>query len=530
MDKKLLPIGIDAFRKIREMGYYYVDKTGYIDQLVTEGAENFFLSRPRRFGKSLFVDTLREAFEGNEKLFEGLDLHGKWDWSTRSPVIHFDFSLGDFTRTASLDDIIDMQLRKFEGRVGFKAMARTPEGRLGELIERMYSQTGQTVVLLVDEYDKPILDAIEDTEVATANRNMLRGLYGATKYSKNFMRFSFFTGVSRFAKTSLFSGVNNLFDLTVMSKYSSICGYTDADLDEVFSPELEGFDRSKIREWYNGYSWLGDEKVYNPYDILYLLCHREYDCWWFKTGVPSFLVDTLKKKKVMSVELNKMRPRSALLESFDVDKIEPETLLFQTGYLTIAGIIRKEGELKYLLDYPNREVKENLNHLLLDILLPESAKKLLDERDDALDYLQACNIDKMKSLFQRALAGLPKQWHAPVDLTQYEAYFASAFYSYFIGMGLVVRAEEATDKGRIDLVVEGPSFVYIFEFKMVIGKKRGIALKKILDKEYAQKYRGTAIPLYLAGVEISKKSHNIVGFEVIEDDGNDQNEAVYSDG
>ncbi len=521
MEKKRLPFGINAFREIREDGYYYVDKTAYIDMLMQEGAKNFFLSRPRRFGKSLLVNTLREAFEGNETFFSGLDLHGKWDWSTRSPVIHFDFSLGNFTSTESLDDIIDVQLRKFEGRAGLKAAARTPEGRLGELIDNLYSQTGQKVVLLVDEYDKPILDAIEDIKVATANRNTLRGLYGATKYSTDIMRFSFFTGVSRFAKTSLFSGVNNLFDITILKQYSSICGYTDADLDNVFSHEIDGLDRDEIREWYNGYSWLGEEKVYNPYDILYLLYHREYDCWWFKTGTPSFLVDTLKKKKVMSVNLSKMRPRSNLLESFDVNKLEPETLLFQSGYLTIAKKIARGGKVRYLLDYPNREVRENLNLLLLEILLPESSEKLLDECDDALHYLQTCDIDELRKLFQRALAGLPKQWHAPVDLTKYEAYFASAFYSYFMGMGLVARAEDATDKGRIDLVVEGPSFVYIFEFKMVSGKKRGIALKKILDMEYAQKYRGAAKTLYLAGVEISKKSHNIVGFEVIEDDGGD---------
>lgn len=519
MERKRLPKGIQVFRDIRNRGYYYVDKTIYINQLLQEDNTNIFLSRPRRFGKSLFVDTLREAFGGNEELFRGLALHDKWDWSRRYPVIHLDFSAGEYLGKFDLQETMDMMLDETERQTGVTTKPRKPVLRLRELIGKLHRQTGQRVVLLVDEYDKPILDAIEKPKIAAANRNRLREIYGVTKSAAAKIHFSFFTGASRFAKTSLFSGANNFEDITIEPKYSSICGYTEADLDKVFAPELDELNREEIREWYNGYSWLGEESVYNPYDILYLFSKREYQPWWFRTGSPSFLVKTMKNKKAVSLDLDQPIARSELLESFDIESIDPKTLLFQAGYLTIAEKVKIGSRTEYMLDYPNREVRENLNNLFLEMLLPGAAEALLEGHEKLLGILAACDVEGMRTLFQKVCAGLPKQWHSPVNLTQYEAYFASAFYSYFMGAGLMVRAEEATSRGRVDLAVTGPSYVYLFEFKMVNGKKRGMAIKQMRDMEYVQKYRGTDKPVYLAGMEFSKSKHGITGFEVVKDDG-----------
>lgn len=521
MDKKRLPEAVQVFREIRKGGFYYVDKTAYISKLVQESNKNIFLSRPRRFGKSLFVDTLKEAFGGSKELFEGLDLYDNWDWSAQYPVIHLDFSTGNYLKEHTILQSMDVLFRDFERWFGVTAAGHDPEFRLLDLINALYHQTGNQVVLLVDEYDKPILDAIEAPDVAISNRNELRGLYGVTKTAASRIKFAFFTGVSRFAKTSLFSGVNNLKDITIEPEYSAICGYTESDLDSVFAPELEGLNREKIQEWYHGYSWLGSEKVYNPYDILYCFMKHEFEPWWFRTGSPAFLIETLRKKQVMSVDLDLLNTRVEPLESFDVDKIDPKALLFQAGYLTIAEKIQEAGGTRYILDYPNREVRESLNRLFLEILLPDEAEYLLEECTSLLEILSKCNKEEMKTLFQKVVAGLLRQWHASVDLTRYEAYFASAFYSYFMGAGLDVRAEDATNRGRIDLAVIGPAYIYLFEFKMVNGKKPGSSIEQIRDMNYAQKYRGTGKTVYLGGIEFSKSERSIVYFDVIEDDGGD---------
>ncbi|MYF49617.1 MAG: AAA family ATPase, partial [Gammaproteobacteria bacterium] len=256
MSRRGLPIGIQTFREIREAGHYYVDKTPHIERLVDDG-KHFFLSRPRRFGKSLFLDTLKALFEGGEELFDGLAIHERWDWSVRNPVVRLDFSKGDFTAPDYLHRNAMAQLDGIERRSGIVCEYDTAPERLSHLLETMHERTGQRVVVLVDEYDKPILDALGNPEVARAHRDYLRGLYSTLKFADAHIRLSFITGVSKFSKVSLFSGLNNLIDITMDPAYSAICGYTERDLDEVFSPELEGLDRQAIREWYNGYSWLG---------------------------------------------------------------------------------------------------------------------------------------------------------------------------------------------------------------------------------------------------------------------------------
>ena len=358
--KRRLPIGIQTFRRIREEGCYYVDKTAYIRRLLDEGT-HYFLSRPRRFGKSLFLDTCKELFEGSEALFEGLAIHDSWDWSVRHPVVRLSFGKGNFKLPGYLHTNLMAQLDGVERDTGVKSAYATGPERFSHLVESLHRHAGQRVVVLIDEYDKPILDALDVPEVARANRDDLRGLYAVIKDSDAHIRFSFLTGVSKFSNVSLFSGLNNLTDITLDPPYSAICGYSDADLDTVFAPELPGLDRDVIREWYNGYGWLGEERVYNPFDILLLFRNRKFGAWWFETGTPAFLVETLFRRRVSSVVLDGMLGTDALLSAFDVDDIATEALLFQTGYLTIREETSLGGKALYRLGYPNREVRQSLN-------------------------------------------------------------------------------------------------------------------------------------------------------------------------
>ena len=312
--RRRLPIGIQTFREVREADCYYVDKTPYIERLVDEG-KHYFLSRPRRFGKSLFVDTLKELCEGSEVLFEGFDIHDRWDWSVRHPVVRLDFSGDGFGEPGALRTNLMEQFDAIEREASVEPRYDTASGRSRHLIETLHRRTGQRVAVLIDEYDKPILDALGIPELARSHREALRGLYGNIKFCDAHIKFSLVTGVSKFSKVSLFSDLNNLNDITLDPRYSAICGYTEADVDTVFAPELTGLDRDEIRDWYNGSGWLGEEKVYNPFDILLLFDSRKFGAWWFETGTPTFLVDTLFRRRIPSVSLDGLLAGSDLLSS-----------------------------------------------------------------------------------------------------------------------------------------------------------------------------------------------------------------------
>ena len=314
MTRRRLPIGIQTFRTLRERGCYYVDKTAFIEQLLDEGT-HYFLSRPRRFGKSLFLDTLKELFEGSEELFRGLHIHARHDWSEQHPVVRLSFGGSSFTEPAHLHVNVMAQLEGLADEQGVNVRYTTGPERFAHLLRTVHARAGRRVAVLVDEYDKPILDALERPEVARANRDYLRGLYGVIKNSDAHVRFAFLTGISKFSKVNLFSQLNNLTDLTLDPVYSSICGYTEDDLDAVFNPELGGLDREQVREWYNGYSWRGNETVYNPYDVLLLLRRREFEAHWFETGTPAFLVDMLFERRVTSVSLEQTVSTGELLSA-----------------------------------------------------------------------------------------------------------------------------------------------------------------------------------------------------------------------
>ncbi|MCL2467990.1 MAG: AAA family ATPase, partial [Micrococcales bacterium] len=335
MDRKKLPVGIDTFAKIRRGGYYYVDKTGYAMQVAD--AATCFLSRPRRFGKSLFLDTLAEMFAGNKALFEGLECYDEWDWDTVHPVVRLSFAEGRLRDRPALDERIIAQLRRNAVRLGLGPM---PEYRIPDLfiwlIQEAEHVHGQPVVVLVDEYDKPIVDNLAEPDVAEVMRDGLSNVYSVLKGQGAHLRFVMLTGVSQFSKVSVFSDLNNLEDISLRSRFSAVCGYTEDDLDEVFAPELDGVDREQLREWYNGYNWRG-AAVYNPYDLLLFLRDREFDSYWFKTGTPGFLVRTLRSRRFFVPNLARSYASADLISRFEIGAVPVEALLFQTGYLTITG-------------------------------------------------------------------------------------------------------------------------------------------------------------------------------------------------
>jgi len=508
--RKKLPIGIQTFAKIREGNHYYVDKTHFIPRLCAEGSY-YFLSRPRRFGKSLFLDTLACAFEGRRELFSGLYLAEHWDWTKRYPVIRLSFGGGVLETRTALDVRIQDLLRLNEERLGLSR----PEGLdipgcFAELIRRAGHKSNQRAVVLIDEYDKPILDNLHRPEVAAQMRDGLRNLYSVIKDSDAFIQFAFLTGVSKFSKVSIFSGLNNLYDITLDPAYATICGYTEGDIETVFAPELEGLKREEIRAWYNGYGWLG-ESVYNPFDILQFFRLREFRNYWFESGTPTFLVEWLKARRLHTPKLERMFANDELLSAFDVDRMRPEALLWQSGYLTIGECLPGPGMPEYYLRIPNQEVRVALNHvLLIDWLPPES------DWAEGVRLLREAIIDgdasAMRSHFERLYASIPHEWYRANPIAQYEGYYASVFYSHLAALGLELIAEDVSNQGRCDLVIRHGGKTWVIEFKLIEGEEAtGEALAQLKARNYAAKY---AAPVYQLGIEFSKAKRQIVGWQL----------------
>jgi hypothetical protein len=509
--RKRLPIGLQTLSRLMEDGCYYADKSGYAVDLAQTGSY-YFLSRPRRFGKSLFLDTLKELFEGNAALFQGLAAENRWDWTKKHPVIRISFGDGVLQSRAELDERIHELLLDNQRRLGVTCTHTSVSGQLAELIFLAHQASGQRVVVLVDEYDKPILDNITDQATATDMREGLKNLYSVLKGSDAHLKFVFITGVSKFSKVSLFSGLNNLKDITLDARYSALCGYTDHDVDTVFAPELPGLDREEIRRWYNGYNWLG-QGVYNPFDLLLLFDMREFKPYWFETGTPTFLIKLLTDRKQFTPDLAQTVAEAGLLSTFDVDNIPPEALMVQAGYLTIASARSIPGKQLFTLRYPNKEVQASLNDSLLQHFTGNPLA--VGRHVFALyDLLLSNDLPALQPLFHAFFATIPHDWYRNSPIAQYEGYYASIFYSHFAALGLDIRLEDATNQGRIDMTVLFNGHVYIFEFKVVNQDATGSALQQTKDKAYADKYRARGEPIHLIGVEFNKASRNIVGFEV----------------
>ena len=431
----------------------------------------------------------------------------------RHPVVRLSFAAGSFDRPGALEADFGDQMARLERLAGAPSACATPHRRFAGLIEALHVQTGQKVVVLVDEYDKPITEALGDPALAKANRSFLGGTYGVVKDADALIRLILFSGVTKFSKVNLFSDLNNLTDVTLDPCHAAICGYTDEDLDTVFAAELGGLDRKAIRDCYDGYRWSAGRSVYNPWAILLLFKTRRFKAHWFETGTPAFLVQTLVDRRVGGPSLETEYATEELLSTFDVEEIATEALLFQAGYLAIIDEKRDGIGVRYRLGCPNREVRQSLNAGLLRTMSPDGAGRDRD-RDRLRDLLERDDLDGVAALFRAFFAGIGHDWHRRNDIARFEGYYASVFHSHFAGAGLDVAVEESTSRGRLDMAVRLAGCTYVFEFKMTVGAGDGSAMRQIKEKRYADRHRRPGERLRLVGVEFSEAERNIVRFDV----------------
>lgn len=504
---KKLPIGISTFQKIIEEEYLYVDKTDIALDLIEQGGGYYFLSRPRRFGKSLFLDTLRTIFEGKKELFEGLYIYDKYNF-TPHPVINIHFNSGEFKTTEGFKQRLYEILRFNQRELGVTCdNDLSIGGCFEELIYQAYKKYNQKVVILIDEYDKPILDNIENTDIARERREELKNFYSVIKGADEYLKFVFITGVSKFSRVSLFSGLNNLNDITVDRNYATICGYTQHNIENEFSEHLAGQDFKKIAVWYNGYKWLG-EGVYNPFDILLFIQKGfEYRNYWFSTATPTFLLKLIEKNHYFLPNLETVVKDEMMLNSFDVDYIELETLMWQTGYLTISDYKMTPRGIKYILSMPNQEVKISIMSSIANFISKVHNPVLL--QDNIYEAFNEKHFDELRKQLIALYASIPYHLFTHNKMYEYEGYYVSVFYAYMKSLGVVLIGEDVTNKGRIDITLKLPTAIYIMEFK-TDGSN---ALQQIKAKAYHQKYIGTNLPIYLVGIEFDTAERNLTKLE-----------------
>jgi len=505
---KKLPIGISTLQDIIQEDYLYIDKTDTAFNLINSG-RYYFLSRPRRFGKSLFLDTLKSIFEGKKELFKGLYIDDKWDWGVSYPVIYISFGGGNLKSKEDLSDKWDELLQYNERELKVDCLSNTYDRRcFSTLIQETYRKYNQKVVILIDEYDKPMLDNIEDTQIAKQMREELKNFYSVIKDSDRYLKFVFITGVSKFSKVSLFSGLNNLNDITLNPNYATICGYTQSDVERSFDEHLRGQDFAKIRRWYNGYQWLG-EGVYNPFDILLFISNNcEYRNYWFSTATPTFLLKLIEKNSYFLPNLENIIKNDAMLNSFDVDCIEIETLMWQTGYLTIKDAYENYDGMEYRLGIPNQEVKIALLDCVADFISKIQNSKIT--KNAIFKALNTQDIAMLQKELISLYASIPYHLFTQNKMYEYEGYYVSVFYSYIKSLGIEVIGEDVTNKGRIDMTIKMTHAIYVIEFK-VEGKEN--ALAQIKAKNYHQKYLSNNLPIFLVGIEFDKGERNISKME-----------------
>ncbi|MEA3467629.1 MAG: ATP-binding protein [Thermodesulfobacteriota bacterium] len=504
-EQKKLPIGIQTFSEIIEEHHAYVDKTGMAVDLVENG-KYYFLSRPRRFGKSLLVSTLQALFEGRQELFTGLAAHDRWDWHIKYPVIKLSFAGVARTVDDMKQDVHNI-LRDNEERLELQCRDTADLGGcFKELIKKAFQKYDRKVVILVDEYDKLILDNLDQVEMAKEAREILKDLYTTIKDSDEFIKFAFLTGVSKFAKVSIFSGLNNLLDITLSEDFATICGYTHNDLETVFLPYLQNVDMEKVREWYNGYKFLGD-KVYNPFDILLFIKNNfKFSNYWFATGTPTFLIKIIQRHNYFLPQLTDLWVNNSLIDSFDIENIKLEPILFQAGYLSIKEMReRKRGGYEYRLSVPNKEVQLSFNDVLIDYLTDQTTSKGRYQ-DQLYTLFEEGNLDALRETLTSLFASIPYNNYVNNTISSYEGYFASVIYAYLASLGLDITAEDVTSKGRIDLTIKFGNNIYILEFK-VDGS--GNALEQIKEKNYQQKYLAEEKTIYLIGIDFNSAEKNI---------------------
>ena len=511
MQLKKLPIGIQTFSEIRENNYVYIDKTNIAFEML-QNYKYIFLSRPRRFGKSLFLDTLKNIFEAKKEYFNGLAIEDKWNWDISYPVININFAKGKIESRIQLDEAIIRTLKNNQEALGIECEEKNSvAGCFEELIRKSYQKYNQKVVILVDEYDKPILDNIINPEVAKSVRDGLVNFYSVIKGSDEFLRFAFLTGVSKFTKTSIFSGLNNITDISLDKPYADICGYTQNDVETIFKPYLDDVDMVKLKCWYNGYNFLGSA-MYNPFDILQFIAKGHiYKNYWFETGTPTFLIQLIAQNNYFLPSLANLKVDEKLLNSFDIENLDLEVILYQSGYLTIDKVSeRPRGGLLYHLKIPNKEVQQSLSDYIIDSLVSDNTTNRVSIQDDIYEALEDANMSNFKLSLVSMFSSIAYNNYTNNTIEKYEGFYSSVIFIYLQSLGLNIQSEKPTNKGRIDLVLKADKHIYIIEFK-IDGK--GNALEQIKENGYKTEYLSDKRDIYLIGIHFDTNKRNICTFE-----------------
>jgi hypothetical protein len=503
------PIGIQDFKEVREGGYLYVDKTRSIHTLIESG-KYYFLSRPRRFGKSLLLSTIKEIFSGSKELFQGLWIGDNWNWDQQRPVIHLRFSQMAY-KELGLSEAINRELDTVAKGFDVLLEADNVKEKFRELIRKVAAKG--KVVILIDEYDKPVIDYLDDLPKAQENRSIFKSFYSVLKDADEYIHFLIITGVSKFTQVSIFSDLNNLNDITLHPKYTTLVGITQQELEDNFLQEIEEMRQStpdilqEIKEWYNGYSWHdGKVTVYNPFSLLRFMEAGVFQNFWFATGTPTFLVEQIRKRGDFQFE--GLRMGDLGLGNFDIERIAPVPLLFQTGYLTIKSYDQRSRI--YELDYPNREVKSSLLEALLS-----SYREVFSGDSGALtsslrDALQSNDIPKVVEVLNALIATIPyDHWQADK-----ESIFHIIIHLTFKLLGVEVDSEVHSAGGRCDAIVQTSTHIYVIEFKLDESAQK--AVDQIREKNYLQPYQADKRKKTAIGINFSSEDRKIKDYLVKE--------------
>lgn len=525
---KKLPLGLQNFQNIIEKDFLYVDKTRQIHQFITESGL-YFLSRPRRFGKSLLISTLDYIFKGRKDLFKGLYIYEKtdWDWQ-HSPVLKFNFA--SFGKMAEgLDSRIQDKLKEHADNFGIVLPEKNTAAQFEYLVTQLSKQQGK-VVILIDEYDKPIIDFLDDIPTADRNREILKSFYAPLKdlESEGRLRLLFITGVSKFSKVSIFSDLNNLKDLTLSNYAVDLFGITNQEIQRYFAAHIKRSSQAlemsettlldQLNHWYDGYSWDAKTFVYNPFSILNFFDESSFANYWFTTGTPTFLVRAIRDQGLPVKNLETYEVTESFFEKFEIKNPDIYSLLFQTGYLTIKGVKTKRNRAIYTLGYPNHEVKESFVNNLLEAYTyqqPTIISIVLWKIEESLfDYDLPLFIEQLKILFSNIAHQLlpkdkkdPTEEEATENFAAWEGYFHTVIYLVLSFLGLNVRSEVSRHTGRLDAVLETDDHLYLMEFKL--DGSGAAAIDQIKEREYASGYLNTSKKVVLVGIAFDKKKRNV---------------------
>ena len=510
MSTKIYPIGIQNFEKIRNDGYLYIDKTALMYQMVKTGSY-YFLSRPRRFGKSLLISTLEAYFQGKKELFTGLAVERlEKDW-IKYPILHLDLNIEKYDTPESLDNILEKSLTAWEKLYGAEPSERSFSLRFAGIIERACKQAGQRVVILVDEYDKPMLQAIGNEELQKQFRNTLKPFYGALKTMDGYIKFAFLTGVTKFGKVSVFSDLNNLDDISMRKDYIEICGVSDQELHENLDIELHEFAETqslsydklctKLKEYYDGYHFTHNSiGIYNPFSLLNAFKYKEFGSYWFETGTPTYLVKLLKKHHYDLERMAHEETDAQVLNSIDSESTNPIPVIYQSGYLTIKGYDERFGI--YRLGFPNREVEEGF----IRFLLPFYANvNKVESPFEVQKFVREVETGDYDSFFHRLQSFFADTTYEVIR--EQELHYENVLFIVFKLVGFYTKVEYHTNDGRIDLVLQPDKINYIMEFKLNGTAEE--ALQQINDKRYALPFEADGRKLFKIGINFSEKTRNI---------------------